>query len=86
MADELFKAAQAVIDSAERSGSRICFGSGDEPDTWIEYKEVPTSVLNHLEAVLTGKVMCPGRLCNEPGRHHPACTLNPAYRPGDATE
>jgi hypothetical protein len=19
----------------------------------------------------------------EPGRHHPACDLNPAYRPGD---
>lgn len=53
MIKELIIAARTVLAQAERAGSRVQFGSGDEPDIWIEYKEVPLTALEELEKAIS---------------------------------
>ncbi|MFN7004300.1 MAG: hypothetical protein ACK4NW_12830 [Roseinatronobacter sp.] len=50
---ELRAAAEAVIDSAERPGSRKVLGNGIEDDTWEDYQEVPQEALDALCAALS---------------------------------
>jgi hypothetical protein len=51
--DLVAHAAREVIEAASRSGSRLCFGSGDEPDIWEEYMEVPQAKLDALKGALS---------------------------------
>jgi hypothetical protein len=52
--DEVREAAQAVLDNADRQGSRMCFGGGPNgEDIWIDHMEVDVAVLDVLRATLT---------------------------------
>jgi hypothetical protein len=48
-------AAQAVLDNADRPGSRKLLGNGVEEDVWIDYQEVDQSCLDALRAALRQK-------------------------------
>ena len=50
---ELVAAAQAVLDNADRPGSRMQFGN--DGDVWIDHKEVDQTVLDRLSAALNGR-------------------------------
>lgn len=52
-AGELREAAQAVLDNADREGSRMCFEGGPNgEDIWIDHKEVDQPVLDRLAKAL----------------------------------
>ena len=52
--DGLREAAQAVLDNADRPGSRMHFESGPKgEDVWIDHKEVDQPVLDQLAAALS---------------------------------
>lgn len=54
--ERLEAAAKAVLDNADRPGSRRCLDGGpDGEDIWIDHQEVDQSVLDELKSALSGE-------------------------------
>lgn len=51
--DELLEAVEALLDTADREGSRMRFGDVGEDDQWIDYMEVGKIELDRLQLLIT---------------------------------
>lgn len=51
-APKLLETAKALLESAERPGSRRLLGGPGEPDTWVDYEEVSRAAIDELAAAV----------------------------------